>query len=406
MENRKVSLRKGILFLILVGTAYGMANFHRTSMSILSPYLIDNMGLDTAQVGLLGAVIFYTYGASQIPIGVFSEKYGAKVVVRVCAFLMVIGNLMFALAENYQMMLFSRIILGVAVSGFFVPGLSLIRDWFLPTEIGFYNSILVTMGTVWTLFSFTPLQYSLERFSIRQIYLFFTLLSLLLFFGMSILYEDKEKLAENKSVKKTKMPKDYLMFLIAVAVFGFIQNGSRQAFQSQWGAVYFIEGFGFSLRQASLILTAFTLTAVFTGPLVGKLSTIVSPRTMAVTQAFTTGIMWIGMGLLPESASPWLVGIYTGIFGGIMIPTMSNVFSMIGDMSTLQYLSLSNGIVNTTNFVGSAVYTQAVGKVLAKTSMGIGVFRNVFFVFALLNIIAAGLVYVTSKNVKGRQASE
>ena len=41
------------LFLIILGTGYGWANFHRSSMSILSPYLIDNLDLSIEQVGFL-----------------------------------------------------------------------------------------------------------------------------------------------------------------------------------------------------------------------------------------------------------------------------------------------------------------------------------------------------------------
>ena len=68
--------RFGILALISVGT---MINYlDRTVLGIAAPTLRVDLGIDAAVMGLVFSAFAWTYAASQIPGGVFLDRFGSK----------------------------------------------------------------------------------------------------------------------------------------------------------------------------------------------------------------------------------------------------------------------------------------------------------------------------------------
>jgi Major Facilitator Superfamily. len=81
------------------------------------------------------SAFFWSHAAVQIPVGVFSDKYGANRVVKVCVTILTIGVIAFVLSHNMIEFLVSRILMGLG-GALLVPGVSIIRKEIHPHNHG------------------------------------------------------------------------------------------------------------------------------------------------------------------------------------------------------------------------------------------------------------------------------
>ena len=64
--------------LIALGLGYWLVMLLRQSLAIVSAEVSADLGLDAAQLGILGAIVLYGYAAMQIPGGLLADWIGAE----------------------------------------------------------------------------------------------------------------------------------------------------------------------------------------------------------------------------------------------------------------------------------------------------------------------------------------
>ena len=395
--NAIVDVKTGLFFLFIIGSGYGLANFHRSSMAVLSPYLASELGITSSQLGTLGSITFLTYGMAQIPIGLISDKIGSKKVIISSSIAMAIGTIIFALAKDFKSLLIARTIIGFAVSGFFVPGLSLVRQWFDIRRVGFFTSLFTAQGSIWTLMSYTPLELGLDRFNFRSVFIAIAVLNLLLAFGTFFIKEEKINYKDISGDRSSTLTKEYIWFLVSIALFGMAFNGARQAFQSQWATTYYTNVFGYDLIRASGLLTIFTMTGIITGPIIGRITGIIGNYKTFISLGLFSVVMWIVFALAPASLPFGVVVVLTILLAASLIGTMTQAFTTLGDYSPLHFATLATGIVNTSNFIGSAFYTKVIGNSLEQAAEGANVFKYIFMAFGLA-VLLTSIFIINRKN--------
>lgn len=396
MDNTRSSVgltyRQALVALIFVSLGYGFANFHRNSMAILSPYLASSYDLSTYQLGILGSMMYYTYGLCQIPVGIIADKFGSRLVLRVCAVLLVVGALSFALSANFLMLCISRLVLGVAVSGFFVPGLSLIREWFDHKQVGFFTSVMVSLGNIFTIMSYSPFQLVLDNFSIRSIYIGIGALSLVVGLGIFMIPRSRTSVPAD-SLEKTKAPRSEFNFILAFSIFGLVFVGSRQAYQSQWATAYYTQNFGLSLETSSHILMLATIGGIIFGPISGRIADTKGTYETFFALGLATVASWIVLAFLPAFSPFVLILVVAVIYGALSTVTMSIAFTVLGDYIDPKIRTLSNGILNSFNFFGAGIFIQAIGYILSGLSLGENIFRPIYLFFAISIGLCLLLIY-------------
>lgn len=145
-------------FLILI---CGVVTFFLTSMAkVLIPSTIFNdlmkMGMDVDRISSLGAAFLYSYAASQLMVGCFSDRYGGVRVLLIGGSLFSLGTIIFPLisADHYYLMILFRIMTGFGAGTIFLGVAKLLGDLY-SEKFGFaLGTVLVvsylgpTTGTV------------------------------------------------------------------------------------------------------------------------------------------------------------------------------------------------------------------------------------------------------------------
>jgi MFS family permease len=101
-------------------------------MAVVTAELQDKFGLSASQIGLLTSVFMFAYGAVGIPAGVGAARWGGRMLIVSCAFL-VAGSLVFGLSSSYAGLLVGRILQGLG-GGMVLPVSSPVMARYLARE--------------------------------------------------------------------------------------------------------------------------------------------------------------------------------------------------------------------------------------------------------------------------------
>jgi MFS family permease len=107
--------------LFILGLSFGFAFFDRNAINYLAPYIVPDLGLKYAQVGLLGSALALSWAVSAFVIGRWSDAVGVRKPFLVGILLFFSGcSVLSGLARSFPMLLTSRLLMGIA-EGPFMP---------------------------------------------------------------------------------------------------------------------------------------------------------------------------------------------------------------------------------------------------------------------------------------------
>jgi MFS family permease len=142
--------RNTLAFLILVAplaAAYFASYFFRTINALISGELAGDLNLQAGHLGLLTSVYFLTFALVQIPAGFLLDRFGPRRVQTVLLLIAALGACLFAVAENFGLLLVARALIGLGVAASLIAGLKAIAMWFPKERLALINGCFITIGT-------------------------------------------------------------------------------------------------------------------------------------------------------------------------------------------------------------------------------------------------------------------
>ena len=145
MKNKSFILS---LSLIILGTVfYFIANFQRIAVpGAVFDILEQELSVGAPQITAFGAIFMYIYAFTQLLNGVFVDRYGGYRVMLVGAIIMGIGCIVFPLTSNLNLMYFSRGLLGLGGSMFYLSLIKELGRLFSEKDFGIALSIMLFIG--------------------------------------------------------------------------------------------------------------------------------------------------------------------------------------------------------------------------------------------------------------------
>lgn len=155
---RRSKARYRILGLLAVGT---MINYlDRTVLGIAAPQLTRELGINAAMMGLLFSVFSWSYVASQIPGGLFLDRFGSKVTYFLSMTFWSLFTLAQGLVHGIAPLFAFRLGLGVAESPCFPTNSRVVATWFPQSERAMATGTY-TVGEYVGLAFFSPFLFAL-----------------------------------------------------------------------------------------------------------------------------------------------------------------------------------------------------------------------------------------------------
>ena len=145
MKNKNFALHMG---LIILGTIfYFVANFQRIAIpGAIFDILEQELSVGAPQITAFGAIFMYVYAFTQLLNGIFVDRYGGYRVMGLGAIIMSLGCIIFPLTSNLTLMYFSRALLGLGGSMFYLSLIKELGQLFEEKDFGIALSIMLFVG--------------------------------------------------------------------------------------------------------------------------------------------------------------------------------------------------------------------------------------------------------------------
>ncbi|HNV93603.1 MAG: regulatory protein UhpC [Candidatus Methanofastidiosum methylothiophilum] len=396
-----------LLFTLLL--VYFFVYFHRVSSAVISKDLLHEFGVSALSLGLLSSMYFYSYSLFQIPVGIFSDTIGPRKTIAFLTIFSAIGSFLFGMALNFNMALFARLIIGIGVSGVWIPALKLFSVWYSKREYATIVGILLAVGNLGAVSASYPLALIVNDFGWRYAFYVIGIISIFLAVISWIFIRDSPEayLNKNKEVegpksisKKQYLSREHIKLIFKnkdvwiLSIWLFVAYGALLAYQGLWAYPYFRDVYNLSKATSGFILMFVSIGMLLGSPSIGYFSDKIMKcrKKVLILWLSLFSLPWILISFFTASINItllYILSFWMGFFGcGNVV-----VFAIIKEQFPLEITGTAQSIVNVFPFVGAAIFQTFLGYILDL----VGGFEGVYpveayslafkFVFACIIIV-------------------
>jgi MFS family permease len=149
---------------------YYLSYLFRTINALISGHLISDIGLGTADLGLLTSVYFLVFAAAQIPIGILLDRFGPRRVQSALLLVAAAGAGLFAISTGLPSLLIARAMIGLGVAAALTAGLKSIVLWFPRERVALLNGYMIMLGSLGAVTATAPAEHLLAWMGWRQLF--------------------------------------------------------------------------------------------------------------------------------------------------------------------------------------------------------------------------------------------
>jgi sugar phosphate permease len=135
MNEKPTRIRHWVLFVVCL--VYLITYLDRVAISVAAPLMMKDFGINKLEWGLVLSVFSWTYASFQIPIGMLSDKIGARKVLAGIVALWSVMTAATAMAWNFVSLVVIRLLFGIGEAGAFPTATRAFSHWMPSTERGF-----------------------------------------------------------------------------------------------------------------------------------------------------------------------------------------------------------------------------------------------------------------------------
>lgn len=351
------------LFLPFAG-AYFLSYLYRTINAVVGPMLSDELALGAADLGLLTSAYFIAFGAVQLPLGMFLDRFGSRRVECVLLIFAAAGAAVFACAHSIGSLALGRGLIGLGVSACFMGALKNFSQWFPAEKMASLTGWIMTVGALGALTTTTPLDLALRIAGWREIFLTLSLLTLLVAGWIFLAALDKPMVGEPESLADQWPAIRQILrarHFWRIAPVSFAQIGGFMAVQSLWSTAWLIRVNGYSRAIAAEHLAAMSLAMIVAYALIGLAATRLARRGIGPLALLGGGMFMALLSLLAiiceASTHHYTLWIAYGMFssfGTLCFASVSKGFParLAGRVNTL---------CNLMSFIGGFIFQWGIG---------------------------------------------
>jgi sugar phosphate permease len=142
----------------------------RAVNAVIAPALVAELGLSNADLGLLSSAYFVSFGAMQLPLGVWLDKYGARRTESALLLCAAAGAAVFASSASLAGLWLGRALIGIGVSACLMAAFKAYRQWFPLERQSQLASWMLVAGTSGALTATVPVTLALPAIGWRGVF--------------------------------------------------------------------------------------------------------------------------------------------------------------------------------------------------------------------------------------------
>jgi len=412
----KISISRRWLVFLVACMSFVLSQFYRSSIAVISPNLISDLGLDSNGLSLVSAAFFYAFAIMQIPIALYLDKIGPRMTMTGLTMVAVGGALVFSIGDSLSMLVFGRVLIGAGMACNLMGSLKLITLWFGPTRFATLSALVMSIGTVGNLVSATPLVILVDIIGWRTTFLVFAGVTFLVAILFLVVVRDRppilvhEEIVSDSSgigkntfenIKNLVSQKDF--WIISFGTFS--RYGVFAAVQALWAGPYLMKAIQVSPLETGNLLFLMSIGIVVGSPTFGYLSDVILySRKIPICLGFIGKIMiLVTLARLRPGASMALLSI---LFFGFGFVTSAGpiMYAHIKERMPLEMAGAAMTGINFFTMAGVAVFLQVLASLMQhlfpESSMGSAAFEYAFYFCAANLALALVLYFFTNETLE------
>lgn len=142
----------------------------RNVNAVIAPDLTRELGLSSADLGVLTAAYLFAFGMFQLPLGILLDRYGPRRVETGLLVIAAAGSTFFALGGSLPELALARAAIGLGVSACLMASFKAFSAWFPVERQPSINAAVMTAGSLGALTVTTPLSATIPGLGWRGVF--------------------------------------------------------------------------------------------------------------------------------------------------------------------------------------------------------------------------------------------
>lgn len=407
--------RRWIIYLISC-LLFTFSQFYRSSIAVISPNLVEELNLDTEDLGLISAAFFYAFATMQIPVGIYLDSLGPRLLMTVLSLVAAVGATVFAFGESAEALIIARILLGVGMACNLMGPMKLITSWFSPRYFATLTAIFVSVGTAGNIAAATPLVWLTEVFGWRTTFLLFAISNLvisILFYLIARDHPDDTPASHHRTAATDRLSvalsgilqlfsrRDY--WLISMGTF--FRYGIYASVQALWAGPLLMVTMGLSQFMTGNLLLAMSIGLIIGSPIFGWISDSIfrSRKYVIITGLAVMAGILVTLAMIPNDTG--LLILFALFFGfGFSSGSGQIMYAHIKERMPLENAGTAMTGINFFTMTGVAFFLHGLGWAIKEFYPGVAppseVFRMAFALFGGSLVLTALLYGLTGDDRK------
>lgn len=348
-------------------SGYFLSYLYRTANAVVGPVLSDELSLGAADLGLLTSTYFITFAATQLPLGILLDRFGARRIEALLLLLAAAGATVFGLAGGIGALAVGRGLIGLGVSACLMAALKFFSQWFPIERQASLTGWIMTSGTLGALVASAPLDAVLHVATWRMV--FFGLAALTVGVALWVWRGVPEKPRTARPQSFAQLAGGLRQIVVRLHFWRFasiacLQVGGFMAVQSLWSSAWLMQVNGYSRPVAAGHLTVMNAAMAVSYFLIGLLSARLARRGVKTEHLLGGGLALALLSLLAiiarVSEHHYLLWAAYGFFSSVS--TLNYAATSVG--FPVELSGRVNTLLNLLSFVGAFLLQWGMGIVI------------------------------------------
>jgi len=178
---------------------YFLSYLFRVVNAVIAPDLVVDLHINPSQLGLLTSTYFIAFASSQLPLGIFLDRFGPRIVESFLLIFTGLGAFIFAKSHTLTGVIIGRAFIGFGVSACLMAAFKSYVIWFPEKIWPRINGFQMAAGGLGALSATTPVEWVLQVTDWRGLFLLLALISFCIAFGIFFIVPEKKSRENQES---------------------------------------------------------------------------------------------------------------------------------------------------------------------------------------------------------------
>ena len=367
----------------------------RLSVGILREDIIQKFHIDTAAFGTMAGYYYLGYAGMQIPLGIMLDKFNFRIVTALAIMLSVVGTLTFVLANDWNIVLLGRFLIGAGSAVGFLAVAKVIKLFFEEKYHAFMIGFAFTFGLTGAVFGGTPMRLIFNHFGYYASFMALAVTGTII---AAVVLMVKDKRIERVDTSPNAHPSfrqiiklifNPMVFFVGIA--GGLMVGPLEGFADVWAMPFFQHVHYLSENDAIFVASLVFLGMCVGGPLLAYLAKMTGSNILiiAMSGAFTVIVFFI-IFFVRELSTTALSALM--FYLGILCCYQVLVFAFVSDIVEKSCAGIAIAIINCLNMSFGHFFHKIISTTIQKywdgtvNMEGLPIYNYESYIYGLLVI--------------------